>query len=51
MAVEPGMRVLDLGCGRAITSVFLAREFGARVWAADMWIDPTPNWKPVARRR
>ncbi len=28
-----------------------AREFGVRVWAADMWIDPTPNWKPVARRR
>lgn len=33
------MRVLDLGCGRGATSVFLAREFGVEVWAVDLWID------------
>lgn len=38
-----GMRVLDLGCGRALTSIFLAREFGVQVWAADLWIGPTAN--------
>jgi cyclopropane fatty-acyl-phospholipid synthase-like methyltransferase len=38
MKLEPGMRVLDLGCGRAVSSVFLAREFGVTVWAADLWI-------------
>ncbi|SHF40748.1 SAM-dependent methyltransferase [Streptoalloteichus hindustanus] len=43
----PGMRVLDLGCGRAMSSVFLAREFGARVWAADLWVRPTENWERV----
>ena len=26
MHLEPGMRVLDMGCGKAITSIFLARE-------------------------
>jgi cyclopropane fatty-acyl-phospholipid synthase-like methyltransferase len=26
--LRPGARVLDLGCGRAMTSVFLAREYG-----------------------
>src|SRR5215213_7558348 len=31
--LRPGMRVLDLGCGRAMSSVFLHREFGVQVWA------------------
>lgn len=43
MPIEPGMRVLDLGCGSALTSIFLASEFGAEVWAADLWIDPADN--------
>jgi SAM-dependent methyltransferase len=47
LSIEPRMRVLDLGCGSALTSIFLAREFGARVWAADLWVDPTSNWKRI----
>jgi SAM-dependent methyltransferase len=47
LALEPGMRVLDLGCGRALTSVFLAREFGVTVWAADLWISAADNWRRV----
>jgi SAM-dependent methyltransferase len=43
--LRPGMRVLDLGCGRAMTSIFLAKEFGVRVWAADLWIGPDINWR------
>ena len=39
----PGTRLLDLGCGTAISSIFLAREFGVEVWAADLWIEPTRN--------
>ncbi|HTI34294.1 MAG TPA: class I SAM-dependent methyltransferase, partial [Miltoncostaea sp.] len=41
--LAPGDRVLDLGCGRAASSVFLRREFGVEVWAADLWNDPTEN--------
>lgn len=31
MDLRPGMRVLDLGCGRALSSIFLHREFGVQV--------------------
>lgn len=40
LSLKPGMRVLDLGSGRGATSVFLAREFGVEVVAADLWVDP-----------
>ena len=35
MSLAPGMAVLDLGCGRALSSVFLAREYGVTVYAVD----------------
>ncbi|MEI9996227.1 MAG: methyltransferase domain-containing protein [Rhizomicrobium sp.] len=43
MPLAPGMRVLDLGCGKALSSIFLAKEFGAQVTAADLWIKPAEN--------
>ena len=46
--LAPPMKVLDLGCGRALTSVFLAREFGVEVWAADLWIDQADNRRRIA---
>ncbi|HZM82253.1 MAG TPA: methyltransferase domain-containing protein [Candidatus Limnocylindrales bacterium] len=45
--LPPGARVLDLGCGKALTSVFLAREYGVRVVAADLWIPPGENWTRI----
>ncbi|MGO9467990.1 MAG: SAM-dependent methyltransferase [Isosphaeraceae bacterium] len=41
--LRPGMRVLDLGCGRAVSSIFLHREFGVQVWATDLWISASEN--------
>src|SRR6476660_8086970 len=43
MNLKPGMRVLDLGCGRASTSIFLRREFGVQVWACDLWFSAAEN--------
>ena len=43
MPLRPGMRVLDLGCGRALSSVFLHREYGVQVWAIDAWFNPSEN--------
>jgi len=37
LQLRSGMRVLDLGCGRGASSVFLHREFGVQVWATDLW--------------
>lgn len=47
MPLRPGMRVLDLGCGRAMSSIFLHREFGAQVWAVDLWFDPAENLERI----
>jgi cyclopropane fatty-acyl-phospholipid synthase-like methyltransferase len=41
--LKPGMRVLDLGCGRAASSIFLRREFGVQVWATDLWFSASEN--------
>ena len=37
--------VCDLGSGQGLTSVFLAREYGYTVYAADLWSDPEENRK------
>ncbi len=47
MDLQPGMRVLDMGCGKCLSSVFLAREFGVQVWATDLWIKATDNWQRI----
>lgn len=49
MILKPGMKVLDLGCGEALTSVFLAKEFGVTVFATDLWIDATSNMERVIK--
>jgi len=45
--LRAGMRVLDLGCGRAMSSVFLHREFGAQVWAVDLWHSASENLQRI----
>ncbi len=40
---RPGMRVLDIGCGKTLPSIFLAKEFGVQVWAVDPGFPATEN--------
>lgn len=47
LPLKPGMRVLDLGCGRGMSSLFLAKELQVQVWAADLWVSPDENWQRV----
>lgn len=43
--LKPEMKVLDLGCGNGLTSIFLAKEYGVQVFALDLWISATDNFK------
>lgn len=43
--IPHGATVCDLGSGQGLTSVFLAREYGFKVYAADLWSDPEENRK------
>lgn len=47
LQLAPGMRLLDLGCGKAISSIFLAKEYDVEVWATDLWISATDNWERI----
>lgn len=47
LELRPGMRVLDLGCGKAVSSIFLAKEFGIHVWATDLWVPAADNWRRI----
>lgn len=41
--IPEGAVVCDLGSGQGLTSVFLAKEYGFTVYAADLWSDPEEN--------
>ena len=41
--LRPGMKILDMGCGKGLTSMFLAKEYGVTVFANDLWISATDN--------
>ena len=41
--IKEGAVVCDLGSGQGLTSVFLAKEYGFKVYAADLWSDPYEN--------
>lgn len=41
--IPEGAVVCDLGSGQGLTSVFLAKEYGFQVYAADLWSNPQEN--------
>jgi cyclopropane fatty-acyl-phospholipid synthase-like methyltransferase len=46
----PGSWVLDLGCGSAESSLYLADNYKVKVIAADLWRDPTDNARRIESR-
>lgn len=49
LPLRENMRILDLGCGTGLTSIFLAKEYGATVYATDLWINPTENFSRIQK--
>ena len=47
LALKTGMKVLDLGCGRAASSIFLCREYRLQVWATDLWFSVSENFERI----
>lgn len=47
MSLKPNMRILDIGCGKAISSIFLAKEFGVKVWATDLNVNVSDNFHRI----
>lgn len=43
--IPSGATVCDLGSGNGLTSIFLAKEYGFKVYAADLWSNPEENAK------
>lgn len=43
--LEKEMRVLGLGCGKGLTSIFLATEYRVQTFAVDLWISATDNYQ------
>ncbi|MBQ7203750.1 MAG: methyltransferase domain-containing protein [Eubacterium sp.] len=43
--IPSGAAVCDLGSGQGLTSVFLAKEYGFKVYASDLWSEPEDNKK------
>ena len=43
--IKKGAVVCDLGSGQGLTSVFLAKEYGFKVYASDLWSEPEENRK------
>lgn len=48
LALAPGSTVIDLGCGRGQSSVFLATEYQASVVSIDLWVSAEDRRRAAA---
>jgi SAM-dependent methyltransferase len=49
LGLRGGEIVLDLGCGRGDSSIFMAQAYGARVVAVDLWVEATERARKIER--
>lgn len=51
LRIKPDERVLDLGCGRVLSSCFLAKEYKALVFAFDLWVSASENFQRTRKKK
>ena len=49
LQLSPDDLILDLGCGTGLTSLIIAKETGARVYANDLWVSAAENGERFAK--
>ena len=49
--VADNLRIMDLGCGKGTTSIFLGRNYEAIICAVDLWIKATEIFQRVQKAR
>lgn len=47
LGLAPDDQILALGCGTGLTSLVIAKETGAKVYANDLWISAEENQKRI----
>ena len=47
--IKSNMRVLDLGCGPGLSTLYLVKKYGVEVFAADLYVTPTENYERFAK--
>jgi cyclopropane fatty-acyl-phospholipid synthase-like methyltransferase len=50
MNLKKGDFILDLGCGRGESSIFLAKHFDVKVFAVDLWTSSTVLSQKITKR-
>lgn len=45
LSINSNMRILDLGCGCGLSTLYLVKKYAASVFSADLWISPTENYE------
>lgn len=51
LKLNSAMRILDLGCGKGLTSIYLADKFHVNVFAMDLWIIRNRKLRQISKDR
>ena len=49
LELKRGEVVLDLGCGKGESSIFLAKHYGVKVFALDLWVNANTMFKHIIK--